>query len=320
MSEPPELLPPAIRAKVLAEIAVGIVAQGKFGPATRDVMFSVVQRSGQSVEPRLRMATGNAGLAYEVADGAIDIGFINPSGLLTQAYLGKGLFSEALPLRMVACYPSWDRMVYLVHPRTGITSLSQMKERRQPLRLSIRRDPAHATVVLVEQTLARYGFSLADLQSWGSTLQYVAAPRDAERMASLRAGNIDAVFDEGIGSWLDDGLGAGLKPVSLEEGVLAHLESLGWRRATVPASRFRLLEMDYIGIDFSGWALYTRAAMSAEAVYQVCDALHARANEIPWEAGAYTDFGQLGRDTPATPIGVPLHPGAARWFSEHSSP
>jgi TRAP-type uncharacterized transport system substrate-binding protein len=75
--------------------------------------------------------------------------------------------------------------------------------------------------------------------------------------------------------------------------------------------------MDYVGIDFSGWALYTREAMSDEAVYQVCDALHARASEIPWEAGAYVDFGQLGRDTAATPMDVPLHPGAARWFREH---
>ena len=265
------------------------------------------------------MATGNAALAYEVADGAIDVGFINPSGMLTQAYLGKGAFEEPLPLRMVACYPSWDRMVFLVHPRTGLTSLGQMKDRRQPLRLSIRRDQTHSTVVLVEQTFAYYGFSLADLQSWGCTVQYAGAPRDPERMTALRDGTVDAIFDEGIGSWLAEALDAGMQPVPLEESALAHLEGLGWRRATVPASRFRQLGADYVGIDFGGWALYTREAMSEEAVYQICDALHARAGEIPWEADAYTDFGQLGRETAATPMDVPLHPGAARWFAEHAT-
>ncbi len=304
---------------MLAEIAVGIVDQASLGPTSRDVVFSVVQRSEQSIEPRLRMATGNAALAYEVADGAIDIGFINPSGMLTQAYLGKGLFTEPLPLRMVACYPSWDRMVFLVHPRTGVTSLEQIKDRRRPLRLSIRRDPIHSTVVLVGQTLAYYGLSLADLPSWGGSLQHVGAPRDPERMTALRDGTIDAIFDEGIGSWLGEALDAGMRPVPLDESALAHLEGLGWRRASVPASRFRQLGADYVGIDFGGWALYTRAAMSEEAVYHVCDALHARAGEIPWEADAYTDFGQLGRDTVATPMDVPLHRGAARWFREHSN-
>jgi len=319
MSEPAELLAPAIRAKVLAEIAVSAIDQARFGPACRDVVFTVGNRSAQDFEPALRMATGTAALAYEVAQGGIDVGFINPSGMLTQAYLGKGLFDEPLPLRMVACYPSWDRMVYLVHPRTGITSLAQMVERRQPLRLSIRGDPSHSTVVLTQQTLAAYGSSLADFQSWGGTLQYVRSPRDPQRIAALRTGEIDAVFDEGIGSWLDDALAAGMQPVSLDDTVLKHLETLGWRRATVPASRFRQLSTDYVGINFGGWALYARASMPEEAVYQVCDALHSQAGQIPWEAGAYTDFGQLGRDTDATPIDVPLHPGSARWFSEHSA-
>jgi hypothetical protein len=39
--------------------------------------------------------------------------------------------------------------------------------------------------------------------------------------------------------------------------------------------------------------------------------------EIPWEKGGYTGIGQLGQDTEATPLDVPLHPGAARWFREH---
>ena len=37
---------------------------------------------------------------------------------------------------------------------------------------------------------------------------------------------------------------------------------------------------------------------------------------IPWEEGTYTGLGQLGRDTEATPLDVPLHPGAERWYRE----
>jgi hypothetical protein len=37
---------------------------------------------------------------------------------------------------------------------------------------------------------------------------------------------------------------------------------------------------------------------------------------VPWES-SYTGVGQTGQDTEATPIDVPLHPGAERWFREH---
>ena len=42
-----------------------------------------------------------------------------------------------------------------------------------------------------------------------------------------------------------------------------------------------------------------------------------RADALPSEPGTFTDIGDLYRDGPATPRGVPLHPGAERWCREH---
>jgi TRAP-type uncharacterized transport system substrate-binding protein len=254
------------------------------------------------------MATGNAPLFYEVASGAVDVGFINPSGLLTQAYLGRGIFQQALPLRVVACYPSLDRAIFVT--RRNATWFGEIVASHQPLRLSIRRDATHATVILLEQILACYGLSLALLEAQGVTFQYVRAPQDPERLGAIADGTIDAVFDEGTDLWLDEALGAGFIPLRLDDRVIETLQGLGWRRATVST--------DWTGIDFSGWALYTRESMPKAVVYRMCDALHERARQIPWETNAYTDFGQLGRDSAATPLDVPLHPGAARWFSDHT--
>ena len=41
---------------------------------------------------------------------------------------------------------------------------------------------------------------------------------------------------------------------------------------------------------------------------------------VVWEEGAYTGVSQLGADTEATPLDVPVHPGAARWYKEHGYP
>lgn len=38
-----------------------------------------------------------------------------------------------------------------------------------------------------------------------------------------------------------------------------------------------------------------------------------------WEEDGYTDITQIVRDTEATPIDVPLHPGSARWLREQQA-
>jgi TRAP-type uncharacterized transport system substrate-binding protein len=305
------------RCKMLWEIGLQIAGN----PATpyygnRDLCIAVGAGSGENFRPWLRMATGSPHLAHAVCDGSLELAMVNPSGFLTQAYRGRGLFPEPLPVRVLAIYPSWDRFVYVFHPRTGLNSLAEIKTKRYPLRLSIREDPHHSTRVLVDQTLAAYGFTLADIESWGGSLQLNGGPGDHRRLDALRAGTIDAIFDEGLILWFDEALAAGMRPVPLDETAFKKLQAIGWRRVVIPAGRFSHLTSDYSCLDYGGWPLYTRASLPDEDAYKVCDAIHVRREEIYWE-DSYTGIGQLGQDTEATPRDVPLHPGAAKWYTEH---
>jgi TRAP-type uncharacterized transport system substrate-binding protein len=305
------------RCKLLWEIGLHIAGD----PATpyhgnRDMCIAIGSGSGENFRPWLRMATGAPHLAHAVCRGELEMSMVNPSGFLTQAYRGTGLFPEPLPVRVLAVYPSWDRFVYVMHPRTGLTSWSEVKEKRYPLRLSIREDPHHSTRVLVDQTLAAYGFTLADLESWGGTFQRNGGPGDQRRLDALRAGTIDAVFDEGLPLWFDAALAAGMEPIPLDEPAFKKLQAIGWRRVVIPAGRFPHLKNDYACLDYGGWPLYTRASLPDEDAYKVCAAIHARREEIYWE-DSYTGSAQLGQDTEATPLDVPLHPGAAQWYREH---
>ncbi|HEX9444219.1 MAG TPA: hypothetical protein VGA73_08855, partial [Candidatus Binatia bacterium] len=218
------------RCKLLWEIGLQIAGD----PATpyygnRDMMIAVGSGSGENYRPWLRMATGSPHLAHAVCGGDLEMSMVNPSGFLTQAYRGTGLFPEPLPVRVLAVYPSWDRFVYVLHPRTGLNSLAEIREKRYPLRLSIREDRAHSTRVLVDQTLAAYGFTLADLESWGGSLQLNGGPGDKRRLDALAAGTIDAVFDEGLVLWFEQALAAGMRPVPLDEPQLEKLTAIGWR-------------------------------------------------------------------------------------------
>jgi TRAP-type uncharacterized transport system substrate-binding protein len=309
------------RAKMLWEIGLHIAGDPD-EPYTgnRDICISVGSGSGEKYRPWLRMSSGSPVLAHAVARGELEMAIVNPSALLTQAYRGTGLFARPLPLRVIASYPSWDRFVFAIHPRTGIRSLAEVKEKRYPLRISTREDPTHSTHVLIAQTLALYGYSLADVESWGGSLQLNGPPMDARRLKALREGSIDAVFDEGIVGWLDAALEAGMRPVLPEPPVLEKLGAIGWRTAVLPASVHPLLGSDHRSIDYSGWPLYANASMKDETAYKVCAAIQARIGEIAWEDkpwAAFPGMGGLGRETESTPRDVPLHPGAAKWYAEH---
>jgi TRAP-type uncharacterized transport system substrate-binding protein len=306
------------RIKMLWEIGVHVASDPSARLTNnRDMCIVVGSGSSDKFQPSLRMATGSPLLAHDVARGDLDLSIMNPSSLLTQAYRGTGMFTEPLAVRALANYPSWDRFVLAVHPRTGLRSLAELKERRFPLGLSTRGDPAHATRILTDQLFALYGFTLADLESWGGKLQLVTRPGEKSRLDGMQDGNIDAVFDEGIGTWIETALAAGFILLTLEKSVLAQLEAIGWRQVVLPAGRYRGLSADHVCLDFGGWPLYTRASLPDQQAYLICSALQEREELIPWDERAYTGLSQLARDTEATPIDVPFHPGAERWYREH---
>ena len=305
-----------LRAKTLWELGLNVAGN----PATpyggnRDVCITIGNGSGTEFRPWLRMATGSPILAHAVAAGRIEMAFVNPSALLTQAYRGVGLFKEALPLRIVASYPTHDQFVFAVHPRTGLRSLADLKARRYPLKVSVKEDPTHSTRVLIEQTLAFHGFSLADIEGWGGRLSMSGSPSDPRRMVPLRSGELDAVFDEALVVWFEEGLAHGLVPLELDAAAFAHMTALGWRRTVIPAGRYQGLARDHACIDYSGWPLYARADLPEDMVYEVCRSFAARAAEIPWEDGAGLDH--VWRECPPTPMDVPLHAGTLRWLREH---
>src|SRR2546421_10490901 len=224
-----------IRAKFLWEIGLHIAGDPK-EPYTgnRDSCITVGSGSGDRYKRKLRLACGSPILAHAVARRELDAAIVNPSALLTQAVRGRGLFKEPLPLAIIANYPSWDRFVFAVHPRLGIKSLADVGGKRIALRLSTREDPTHSTRSLIDQALALYGFSIAELERWGGSLQLNGGPGDARRLQAISEGSVDAIFDEGLALWLEHALAAGHPALTLEPEIFPPLGEAGLRRGGKP--------------------------------------------------------------------------------------
>jgi TRAP-type uncharacterized transport system substrate-binding protein len=306
------------RTKILWELGLSI-ANKKEVPygGNRDICITVGSGAGDTFIPALRIATGSANLAHEVASGGLDMAFINPSAMLTQAYRGVGLFHTPLPLRIIASYPSFDRFMIVFRKDIGLSSLADVKNARYPLHVSVREDTTHSSRILIDQLFRFYDFNLAELESWGGRVHPAGPPGDKRRLSALREGTIDAVLDEGVRTWAGTALAAGFVPIQLDKAAFEYLATLGWHRSILRAGHFPGLEKDHACVDFSGWPLYARASLPDSVVFEVCAAFAAREGEMPWEDGLYEGLPHIFTETDSTPMDVPLHSGVERWLGKH---
>jgi TRAP-type uncharacterized transport system substrate-binding protein len=309
------------RAKMLWELGLNVAGN----PATpyggnRDMCISVGNGSGEHFVPSLRMATGSPILANDVINQTLDMAMVNPSALLTQAYRGCGMFENPQPLRVIGIYPTWDWFIFMVNPKIGIKSLYDVKRLQYPLHVSVKEDPTHSTRIIIDQVLNFYGFSLADIISWGGMLNLTGAPADVRRMSLLPVGQLDAIFDEGLAIWFNEALRWGLEPVTIEPECFDYLSRLGWRKSKVPMHLFTHAKAEYECIDYSGWPLYTHENFDEEIAYEVAASFAARQDQIHWEDTGFTgDILQVFEDSYSTPRDVPLHAGAERFYHDYKN-
>ena len=256
-----------------------------------------------------------------LAEGKVSVAWINPSASVTLAYRGTGPLRGRIPLRAIAVFPSWDVMGFAVHESTGITSLTQIKEERFPLRLSTgpvgRRDMIESPVTfMVHAALKAAGFTVDDLRKWGGKIQAVSRPSHPDRRAGIEKGTIDAVFDEGIKSWGQTALDHGFRYLPIGGPVLKRLKAMGYRPGVVPKSHFKGMARDVPTIDFSGWPMVVRADMPNDVAYALCEALELRRQSIPTDNFRPLKIADLCANTDEAPCDVPLHPGARKFYRE----
>jgi TRAP-type uncharacterized transport system substrate-binding protein len=324
------------RAKGLLELAASLY-EGSLSFETKRPAEDVVQtdsRLGHKVKLAL-IATAKEGkdsvaLSFgthgfreirAVAAGKLSLAWLNASVGLTLAYRGKGPFPKPLPLRTIAVFPSYDIMGFAVHESTGITSLAEIKKKKFPLRVSTGRVTRRAlvgstTMFTVTAVLRAAGFTLADVRKWGGKIHSVPRPSDPGRQAVMENGTVNAVFDEGIKSWAQNGLDHQFRFLPVEGKVLRRLMAMGYRATVMPKSLFRGLPADIPTIDFSGWPMLVRADMPDDVAYALCEAIERRKDLMPTDNYRPLAMAQLCANDTEAPYDVPLHPGAARFYRE----
>lgn len=304
--------PVITRSRVVLEMASEFVASHETMRQAK-VMLREQGKPGWALT--LTGLSTNEGIV-EVVNGSADLAIINPSAALTVAYRGMGQWTEKQPVRALGVIPSYDQYVFAVKAATGLTRFEEIAERRVPLRVSLRGQRDHCLHAMLDHIAAAAGFSLAALKAWGGQPRHEESLPwpDSPKWQLLKQGEIDAIFDEAAPVWVDTALDNGMTILPLAEATVQKLEAMGYRRALIRKADFPRLPKDVLTIDFSGWTIFVHADLPDDIVTRLCAGLDARKYLIPWEQPGPLPVERMCRDAPDTPLDVPLHPAAERYW------
>src|SRR5581483_11072843 len=307
--------PHTTRSRLMLEVASRLVSRKDFPYLQARVQL---REQGSAEWPLTLFASDSPATIREVAAGQVQFAIVNPSMILKLAALGSAPFDAPMPLRTIAVLPSLDQMVFAVKRETGLTTFSEIRERKFPLRVSLRGQPDHSLHVIIDHVFRAAGFSLDDLVSWGGVVRYDAGMAyGPHRIGAMQRGEIDAIFDEGATAWGNMALELGMTFLSLDETLLQRLEAAGLRRGVMERRHYPKLAADVPTLDFGGWPIYTHRDTPDALVADFCAALEASEENIPWAKDEPLPLAQMVRDTPEGHLEVPLHAAAERYWREH---
>ena len=305
---------PITRSRVMLEAASELVGM-KIWPY-RQARISL--RDQEEGEWRISLFGSDNIEAIEAVDrGEVHIATLNPAAPLSLAYRGCGPFIKPIAVRAIAIIPSFDQLAFAVVEKTGLQFLSDVAERRYPLRVSLRGQKTHSVHFMLKEVLAGVGFSLEDIISWGGEVRYDHGLPDApNRLGAVERGEVDAIFDEALAFWGNRALEIGMQLLPVKDKHLQRLEKLGLRRATISKENYPKLSTDVRTVDFSGFPIFTHARVADEVVRSFCIALERRKDRIPWEGQGALPLERMCRDTLEGPLDIPLHPAAENFWRE----
>lgn len=308
----PIVRPPVTRSLLMLNVASQFVARDSW--TRRQAMISLREQGAPGWEWSL-LASDSPAAMEEVARGAAHFAIINPGGPLAMAVRGTGPFAQPLPLRAITVVPSFDQFVFAVSERTGLRTLDEVRERQFPLRVSLRGQMDHSNHLYTDLVLRTAGFSLEDIIRWGGKIRYdKGLPDTRARIGAVESGELDAIFDEALANWIPLAAKVRMRFLELGEPLLQKLEDMGLRRGFVTRANYPETPNEVATLDYSGWPVYTHAAVPDDVVEMFCAGLEACKDQIPWESAGPLPLDRMVRNEADTPLDVPLHPGAERYW------
>ena len=252
-------------------------------------------------------ANGSVANVNAIAAGTLESGF-SQSDVATWAQTGTGIFEDREAVEQLRAIASlYPETIHLVAAAdAGIASVGDLAGKTVSLD-----EPGSGTLVDARIILEAHGLSEEDVDA-----QFLKPDQAAERM---RDGAMDAFFFVG-------GFPAGaiaelasqdditLVPITGEaaSGILEEYEFFA--ENTVPGGTYEGVDEDVVTLSV-GAQWVTSADQPEELIYEITAALWNDSTRALLDAG-HAKGREITPDTALDGIGIPLHPGAERFYTE----
>lgn len=239
----------------------------------------------------------------------IDFG-VTEISMLGWAYRGELIYAKDGPypqLRAIAKIEDPTYLLVAIKPELGISSLAEIREKKLPVRIITDFQPS------VMPVLDYYGLDKASLASWGGELVPIrdvtaSTPFDVV-VSSLAspANNPESAF------WTTLTVSHDLKFLDLPDDLLDRLvKDAHMVRTTARWGILRGVDRSIPTVGRSGEVVFARTDMPDQVAYDLAKAIDRNRGELKWFVRPYS----LDPNTVGDANGVPLHPGAARYYRE----
>lgn len=196
--------------------------------------------------------------------------------------------------------------------RSGHATLEAML-RSTPAPRIIMKPPGSTVPVVADMVLAYYGLSREKVEASGGSVIQVAVNQIPEMLADGRA---DVYFEtaiKGHPALTEAATTAGIRFLDFDEGLLAHLGGQGMTPRPLPAW-FKGQTRPAAAVD-CGTVLIARDDLPEDLAYLITRTLCEKRDVMLAAHKAWADF-QPARAHRREVTGIPVHPGAERYFRE----
>lgn len=240
--------------------------------------------------------------------GPIDFGAVAIQ-FLRNAYRGRGTYAKDGPrtnLRLIANIQDPSYVLVAAKAETGITDLSQIREKRWPVRIlsaGIGSD--------ISSILAHFGLSREAIEAAGGRVGNT--PEDRENFDVVIGGGGPMTTAPEWKVWTDISQKFDLNFIELPDDLLAKLAQEGEQeRGTIPVGLYRGIVRPISTVVRSGTVVYGRADMPDDFAFMVAKAIDEQQDLLQWK---HLNFSYNIHNVWKA-YEVPLHPGAARYYKE----
>jgi TRAP transporter TAXI family solute receptor len=279
---------------------------------------------GEGVSEVVRRSYPGSEIAYEVGQEAANVAMVSSNkvqlGIAHASFIkmaadGVEPFKQPYDnLRALAVLYGEAAEHFLILQGSGIKSFDELKEKQYPLKINLNTKDSFMEIV-GKKTLEAYGITYDDIKSWGGNVDFMSMGASVDLM---RDGKIEAysnVMQMPSSNITDAASSLSLSLLPMSDEVRAKLnEELGTYDAVISKDNYTFMTEDVPTVA-AKVVLFTNSDLSDEEAYAIVKSID---ENLDYFTGIHSSLRGLTLETLQDVAPVELHPGALKYYQEHS--